>query len=322
MSKKLLIRLAPLFAIAAFAVVPAAAQAAVGSPHWHKGVGGASGTGTLQPEGKPIPTITWGGETNLSQTSNIGEVNCKTVGAGYIENPTASPAEKTAKETGQSGPAGVGETQQSAYYECKGADCAGAVAEGKAGLGELSFLDGAPGEGAVEAVAENLPWHNQLALSGTSETGITETIGEPWTKFNPWPKHPNGSGAGAEPGSNPQQIQATVFCTVRNPTFPVNLTPSPRPNYEYGRENLGVVLEAQFEGELKPEIGGGLPGKASVNGGGVSCEVPAYAKFNQAPGPPAGSGALESAVAGKGENSGNVKYCGYANQTYLRVFAP
>jgi len=299
-----------LFAIVAFAVVPAAAQAAVGSPHWHKN-GGA--TGVIQPEGKPIPTITWGGETNLSQSSGIGEVNCKTVGAGYVENPTASPAEKAAKETGLSGPAGVGETQSSAYYECKGAECANAVNAGKAGLGPLAFLSGAPGEAVSEAVSENLPWHNQLKLAAGAATGIEETIGEPWNVYNPWPEHPNGSGSGAAAGTlHPQQIQATIFCTVRNPTFPLNTTA--RPNYEFGRENLGVMIEAQFEGELNPEVGGANNGTGPEN--------PAFAKFNEASAGAATSGALESAVAGKGENSGNIKYLGYANQTFLRVFAP
>lgn len=70
MSKKLFIGLV---ATLAFAVMPAAAQAG----HWSKG-------GVLLKEGVVVQTVTWG---TLTLHSAAGELTCKNVDAGDIENP-------------------------------------------------------------------------------------------------------------------------------------------------------------------------------------------------------------------------------------------
>jgi hypothetical protein len=102
MFKKLFIGLTPLLAIAALAVMPVVAQAAI--QHWY--VNGVKAT-----EGEQIPVVWFGNEVNLNQTSpGFGEVNCRTVGGGTIENPVG-------------GGAGVGSMNAVSFYECKGAQC-------------------------------------------------------------------------------------------------------------------------------------------------------------------------------------------------------
>jgi hypothetical protein len=81
MLKKLLIGLASLLAIAAFAVMPVAAQAEI--QHWYRG-------GANLAEGTTIPIVMFGGKINLSQNNAVGEVNCRTVAGGTIENPVDS----------------------------------------------------------------------------------------------------------------------------------------------------------------------------------------------------------------------------------------
>jgi hypothetical protein len=74
MHRKLLASLAPLLAIAAFAVMPAAAQAV---PHWYK-------SGVLLKEGQRVQTITWG---TVSIITAVGNFICKKSNAEDIENP-------------------------------------------------------------------------------------------------------------------------------------------------------------------------------------------------------------------------------------------
>jgi len=92
MSKKLLISLAPLLAIAAFAVMPVAAQAA---PHWY-----SEGT-PIAETGEQIPVIEWG---NLT-LKGAAELSCHNAIGGYIDNPAG-------------GGAGVGGTEAFATWNC------------------------------------------------------------------------------------------------------------------------------------------------------------------------------------------------------------
>src|SRR5262249_45869874 len=82
------------------AVTPVAAQAE--GKHWRQ-------NGVLMAEGEETPIIMFGNEVNFSQQL-FGEVNCKTVGGGTIENPVGG------------GP-GVGRTNSMTSYECKGEPC-------------------------------------------------------------------------------------------------------------------------------------------------------------------------------------------------------
>jgi hypothetical protein len=179
MNRRFLIGLAPLLAIAAFAVVPVAAQAA--TQHWYK-------NGAIVQEGPEgnTPVVTFGGKINLSQTSAIGEINCKGVGGGTIENPAG-------------GGAGIGRSNSATFYECKAPQCEAAVVE--------KF--GAEGRGT--ATTQNTPsstkepafpgWSNVLEESTVAGvTSVREKIGEPFVTF----KTP----------SPPGMIRATVNCEI------------------------------------------------------------------------------------------------------------
>ena len=101
MSRKCLISLAPLTVFAALAVTPVAAQAAGALVQkWHHP--GRRQTDSGRELGRE--------RQNLSQTSAIGEINCRGVGGGTIENPTG-------------GGAGKGQTWESTFFECKSAGC-------------------------------------------------------------------------------------------------------------------------------------------------------------------------------------------------------
>jgi hypothetical protein len=105
--RKLLTSLAPLLAIAVLGIMPAAAAAEEG--HWYK-------NGTILKEGSTIPFVTWGGSTNVAQSSELGETNCRTVGGGTLTNPAG-------------GGHGEGKANEYEFYECKSAACEKAAGE-------------------------------------------------------------------------------------------------------------------------------------------------------------------------------------------------
>jgi hypothetical protein len=98
MSKKILVSFAPLITIAAFAVLPAVAQAV---PHWFKNA-------VKIPLGKKVQTITWG--TATFTVPEIGVVTCKKADAENVENPA-------------SGGPGVDEMVIFVPYECANTHC-------------------------------------------------------------------------------------------------------------------------------------------------------------------------------------------------------
>jgi hypothetical protein len=177
MSKKLLTSITPLLALAAFAAMPVAAQAV--TQHWYK-------DGAKLEAAISEPIVTFGGETNLSQTSAIGEINCRQVGGGSVENPTG-------------GGAGTGRVDSVDFFECKAPQC---EAEVKSKFGV---------EGRGTATTQNLPaatqepsavgWRNELEESTVGGvTSVREKIGEPFVSF----KTP----------SPPGMIRATIGCEV------------------------------------------------------------------------------------------------------------
>jgi hypothetical protein len=101
MSKKLAI-VAPLLAIAAFALTPVAAQAA--EPHWYV-------NGVLLKEGRKVPTISFG---KVDFRISGGQSNCKWEAAGEIENPTG-------------GLRGIDAVTQWHAYECIAPGCPGTI---------------------------------------------------------------------------------------------------------------------------------------------------------------------------------------------------
>ena len=104
MNRKVSIVLAPLIVTAAFAVMPAASQAACTAPACpHMYV-----NGIIAAEGEHVPNIAWG--TVELKNATLGELTCHTVFAGYGENPVG-------------GGANVGRTQGFYPYECSDPVC-------------------------------------------------------------------------------------------------------------------------------------------------------------------------------------------------------
>jgi len=123
MSKKLLISLAPLLAITAFAVMPVAAQAV---PQWY-----SEGHVITEEEGK-VPVIEWG---NLT-LKGAAELSCHNAIGGYVENPGAN--------------AGVGATEAFATWNCTASyEC---PAGSRPGAGPSLF----PWTGTLEEVSGKL----------------------------------------------------------------------------------------------------------------------------------------------------------------------
>jgi alpha-tubulin suppressor-like RCC1 family protein len=93
--------------------------------------------GAIGTEGKKVRMLAWG--TLKLTNSSLGEVECRDVMAGYLEDPT-------------SGASAVGETQALSPYECVSASC--------------TTLGGS----AIEVSPENLPWSAEL--TETEEGGF------------------------------------------------------------------------------------------------------------------------------------------------------
>jgi len=315
MSKKLF-SLAPLLAIFAFAVMPAASQAAPSIPHWFKGA-------TRQAEGVKVPVVTWGGAVDLSQESAAGFIQCKGVGAGYIENPKG-----VSPNTGEKGPQGAGASQLSAFYECNGGTPKACEEGVKAKLGALGYV------GVPFAVTYNFPWVNQLqpALAESFEEKIGTTpdagTGQSWgiaitgqseayaEGFPAKYQAPGGLG-GAKNGANaekeqgstshwgaPGAIGAVVGCEI----FP-NPEGAPALGGVQGQpERVSTSSQLQFEGELHPLIGGALNGVGPASPSQVEFTGPSSGTLEDPLGPGAG-----------GSNKGQVKYNGYETQSLIRV---
>ncbi len=103
-----------------------------------------------------LPVISWGGAEDVAQTSGSGQISCRTVGAGTIENPVGG------------GP-GVGQTQASGFFECSAPQCEAAGAE-----------KGIPAIGRI--TSSNFPWKDELTEGG-SPNSIREKIGVPFSMF-------------------------------------------------------------------------------------------------------------------------------------------
>jgi hypothetical protein len=160
MFKKLFIGLAPLLAIAAFAMMPVAAQAA--TQHWYK-------ERVRLPEGESAPIVTVGNKVNVSQNSALGEINCRGVGGGIIENPVG-------------GGAGVGRTNSSTFYECKAPLCEAEIMT-KVGLPGRATITTQNNPAATKEPA--VPgWSNVLEESTVAGvSSVREKIGEPFVTF-------------------------------------------------------------------------------------------------------------------------------------------
>jgi hypothetical protein len=161
MNKKLLISFASL--LAAFAVMPVAAQASITSPHYYGGVGAA----TIFSEGDRVG-VSGRGTLSLTNTPTGGKVTCETIVGGWVENPNS-----TNSEIGHKGPSGIGETQVFDLINCETAYCTAAATGG----GPATYISGlaeptpyvspsSPGGNAT-----NLGWKS-LLFDDTTGTGF------------------------------------------------------------------------------------------------------------------------------------------------------
>jgi hypothetical protein len=129
MKKQVLAGLAPLLLIAALLLIPAASQSACftapNCPHIYK-------NGVISEEGRKLRTITWGDLTMTNATR--GEVACRSLSAGYLENPIPG-----AFTTGA-----IGQLQAFSAYECTAPTC---------------FSMGGK---FIEVTAEHLPWKPEV----------------------------------------------------------------------------------------------------------------------------------------------------------------
>jgi hypothetical protein len=141
------------------ALMPVAAQAEL--KHWYQ-------NGGLMTAGEETPIVMFGNEVNLSQFV-VGEVNCKTVGGGTIENPVG-------------GGAGIGRTNSFNFYECKNVACEEEVLKKFGVLGRGRFTT----ENNPAATQEPAfpGWSNVLEESTVGGvSSIREKIGEPFVTF-------------------------------------------------------------------------------------------------------------------------------------------
>jgi hypothetical protein len=155
------IGLGPVLVAFALGAAPTSAQASASSPHYYKGLLGAS----ILSEGKRVPVVSFGTltfHTPQSLASKPRET-CHVVLGGWVENPRGS-----GSETGHSGPPGVGETQTFDAYECEGTECYTATG--------FLYYESTPTVPAPYRSAEepggnatNLAWKSELKIDATAK---------------------------------------------------------------------------------------------------------------------------------------------------------
>jgi hypothetical protein len=216
-------------ALLALAIATTTAQAAV-VPRWY------SNHVEIKP-GVAIPIVTWGGSANLSQTSEVGEVNCRTVGAGTIVNPVG-------------GGAGEGKTDESTFFECK---CAGCEAAGKEmGIPLDIYVYATTNGGTGPQEEKPLAWKN-LLTGGPGDTEIGETIGEPFSGTFGAPTAGEivvRESCETPPGFSPHIVGLAV-------TFEGELKPKIVNGAAAGSKPSQVAFSGAATGALHAELGGG-----------------------------------------------------------------
>jgi hypothetical protein len=188
MSKRLFTVLAPLVTIAAFVVMPAAAQAA----HWFRG-------GSEIPQGEKVGVIAWGQLTLSPEPEGVAAVTtCENAAGGFVENPVG-------------GGAGVGQTQRFASWGCTNAECTPEEIE----IGGKKFAK----EFEVLFPAQDFPWSTELTgatapfrLNSTGVVVELECIAKHLTKLAAEGKAPPG------PGENEQFALAPATACVTDAT--------------------------------------------------------------------------------------------------------
>jgi subtilase family protein len=269
---------------------PHGAPDATTAPHWFKG-------GTRLKEGSRLAVVSWGVAVNVTQKGPAGELSCRTVSAGYVENPPG-----TTGRTGEEGPAGAGATEAEAYYECRAPQCEAEIASSS--LAALGY------RGVGFAVAYNLPWRAELLnASPPYEERIGArpdgNLGAGFAEGFPARSQPPG-GLGGSWGAEGAMGMVTGCEIFPNPEGKVPTEPGPA---LHAGAPARVWDETPFEGELHPLIGGPLNSAASATN-------PAVIEFTGK-----ASGELEdpSGPGLGGVDTGNVKYLGYETQSSVSV---
>ncbi len=269
---------------------PYGAPDAATAPHWFKG-------GTRVKEGTRLAVVSWGSAVNVTQNGPNGEISCKTVSAGYVENPLGA-----ISRTGEEGPAGAGATEASSYYECGAPQCEAEIAASS--LAALGY------RGVGFAVAYNLPWAAELLnASAPYEERIGArpdgNLGAGFPEGFPAISQPP-SGLGGSWGAGGAIGMVTGCEIFPNPEGQVATEPGPA---LHPGEPARVRYETPFEGELHPLIGGPLNSIPSAGD-------PAMVEFTGK-----ASGELEdpSGPGLGGVDAGSLRYLGYETQSPVSV---
>jgi hypothetical protein len=190
--------------------------------HWYQ-------NGSLMTAGEETPVVIFGNEVNVSQQV-VGEVNCKTVGGGVIENPV-------------DGGAGEGRTNSFSSYECKSEPC------------EKEVLTKFGVEGRGRFTAQNTPsateepafpgWSNVLEESTVAGvTSIREKIGEPFVTYKtPSPPGMLRETETCEVSSTKQQLFHAIYEGEYKPEIGVAKTGN------LNGTSASVPSQAKFNGE-------------------------------------------------------------------------
>jgi hypothetical protein len=185
MNRKFLIRLAPLLAIAAFAVVPAAAQGA----KYFK-------AGSEIPLGEHVPTLAWGTLTLTPEPPVAKPTVCENVVGAYVTN---------------SATIGEGATLNFATYNCANVECPA----GKVKIGEGEF------EKEFAVVATQLPWPSTLIEEEgirVDSTNVKVSLG--CIAHSLSNTSPPGKTTAGEPGAQESfYLAAPTTCITNGPEF-------------------------------------------------------------------------------------------------------
>lgn len=206
MNRTFLIRLAPLLAIAAFAVMPAATQAR--GMHYYSNLAKIA-------EGKRLPVVSWGLLT--MDMSDGSFIVCKTTDGGWVENPPGG------------GP-GVGQTVTPTAYSCDPPECPMEERVEAINSAEPKGLD-----------TKNREWKSVLteaAEQTRSETTGVELVVGCWTASPTGPGNVSTSERGT-PISTLLPLQGTLTPKIQN-----GITAGKPTHIEYGAGSGELIGES------------------------------------------------------------------------------
>ncbi len=222
-------RFVPLLAIAAFAVVPAAAQGASYSKN-----------SALIPVGEHVGVLSWGTLTLTPEPPVAKPTVCENVVGGFVTNEEKEPAVIT----------GAGSTSNFATYNCVNAECPA----GKVKIGEGEF------EKEFAVVATQLPWPNTLIEeegNRVNSTNVKVSLG--CVAHSLSNTNPPGKTTPGEPGAQESfYLAAPTVCITNGSEF------AQKPLAVNGK-NSSVTSQVQFDAKAGALscAGGAIKGKTT-----------------------------------------------------------